>query len=65
MPHKCVVTADFDATLEVTEVRALSYRCARVYQHYVRMLDSDYPYNLYKYGDPGDQGYTEEPGTLR
>lgn len=65
LPHKCVVTANFDSMLEVTEVRALSYRCAQVYENYVRMLDSGYPFNLYKYGDPRSQGYTNESATVR
>lgn len=65
MPHKCVVTANFDAMREVTEVRALSYRCAQVYQNYVRMLDSGYPYNLYKYSNPGDSSYSDKSPTVR
>ena len=54
LPHKCVVTAHFDSLQEVTEVNALSYRCADIYEPFIRVLDSDYPFNLYKYGDPGD-----------
>ena len=51
-PHKCTVTASVDADGEIHQVSALSYRCERVYSDYIRVLDSDYPYNLYKYGKP-------------
>ncbi len=65
LPHKCVVTAHFDSMQEVTEVTALSYRCADIYKHFIRVLDSGYPFNLYKYGDPGDAGDFKETGALR
>ena len=52
--HKCVVTAHFDSLHEVTEVTALSFRCAEIYKNFIRLLDSGYPFNLYKYGTPED-----------
>lgn len=50
--HKCTVTVSVDESGEIRDVRALSHRCARVYADYIRLLDSGYPYNLYKYGEP-------------
>lgn len=63
--HKCVVTARFDALKEIIEVNTSSFRCAEVYEHYIRILDSGYPFNLYKYGDTGENGYAEEARSLR
>lgn len=58
--HKCVVTANFDSMHEIIEVNAFSFRCAEIYEYYIRILDSGYPFNLYKYGSPGDSRYSGE-----
>ncbi len=50
--HKCTVTVGVDRYGEIHDVSALSYRCSWVYADYIRLLDSGYPYNLYKYGEP-------------
>ncbi len=63
--HKCVVTARFDSMNEVVEVNAYSFRCAQVYENYIRLLDSGYPFNLYKFGNPGDGDGAGEPGSIR
>ncbi len=51
---RCIVRASFDELQEITEVDAFSRRCAQYYAPYIRVLDSGYPYNLYKYGDGDD-----------
>lgn len=51
--YNCRVTANFDALGEIVEVTARSYRCGRVFADYLRLLDSEYPNNLFKYGEPG------------
>ena len=50
--YKCRVTANVDSLGDIVEVNALSYRCGVVFANLLRMLDSEYPNNLYKYGEP-------------
>ena len=52
---RCIVTASLDSMQEITEVKAFSFRCAQYYADYIRLLDSGYPYNLYKFGGPSEQ----------
>ncbi len=52
--YNCRVTANFDALGDIVEINARSFRCGREFADYIRLLDSEYPNNLYKYGEPGD-----------
>lgn len=61
--YNCRVTANFDALGEIVEIYARSFRCGREFADYIRLLDSEYPNNLYKYGEPGDHESDEPPGS--
>ncbi len=63
--YNCRVTATFDALGEIVEITARSYRCGREFADYIRLLDSQYPNNLYKYGDPGDHDVNTGPDSSR
>ena len=52
--YNCRATAHFDSLGEIVEIAARSHRCGREFAEHIRLLDSEYPNNLYKYGDPGD-----------
>ncbi len=59
--YNCRVTANFDTLGEIVEITARSYRCGRQFAEYLRLLDSEYPNNLYKYGDPDDKDKGDPP----
>lgn len=54
--YKCRVTANVDELGDIFEVDAQSYRCGLVFANLLRLLDSEYPNNLYKYGEPPGAG---------
>ncbi len=63
--YNCRVTASFDTLGEIVEVYARSYRCGREFAEHIRLLDSEYPNNLYKYGDPGSRVDADPPDSVR